>query len=508
MNQLLTSPAHLIAALTLAGTLGSPAVAADEPDDLLRFANGDVIHGHFVGVENGPRLMWQRDDLPSPVGFDASKLRQLVFNSGKPTNALASPSNAVMVNGDLLPGRILKLTDTALTLETEFAGTLEIPRTAVAQINPNPHGGQLHYSGPFNTDGWTMPADANAKDAPALEDEDMPRDPFAPARPQRPANQPQKGEPWLFSGAAFYSNGTLPLLRDVHMPDRARLRFEIAWRSRLNLTIGFHADMKVPTKAAEPQQPQFRGQQNYPYIFGNSYVLTIYSSYAQLWRSGFDEAGNPLSPERIQVGNTSLNLPESGSAVLELRCDRKAKTIALYINDEFALQWDEADTPYAGKGSGIGFICPAGSNQVRISEVLVASWNGMSDSARSMESADTDVVLLVNGTDRFAGNIRQIDNGEVTLTGTYAEMRIPLTEVAEIHFAKDRRMAVAEPSAKNATVKFFPLGRVTGQLITSKDGSLTMDSPILGKLDVNLRYPIMFDFSNTSSFIDDWNVGF
>jgi hypothetical protein len=511
MNALALRATHLTAILAFA--LGPSATGEEKPEDLLRFTNGDVIHGRFVGVENGPRVLWQREDLANAVGFDASNLRQLVFNAGRPANALAEPSNAVLVNGDLLPGRIIKLSDTSLTLETEFGGTLEIPRNALAQLNPNPHGGHLFYSGPFNTDGWSMPADPNAKDPQAPDEDEAQRDAFAPQRRAQQA-KPEKGDPWLFSGAAYYSNSTLPLIREVNMPDKARFRFEISWKSRLNLSVGFHADFKVPAKpAADRPQPQGgmflgRGQQSFPYVFGNAYVLTFYSSFAQLWRCGFDEAGNPLAPERLQVGNANLNLPESGSATLEFRCDRKAKTIALFINDEFALQWDEANSPYAGKGGGIGFISTAGSNQVRVSEILVTSWNGMSDSARSMESSEHDIVLLTNGTDRFAGKVREVDNGVVTIAGTYAEMRIPMGEVSEIRFAQNKRLATAQTPPKQATVRFFPVGQISGQMVASKDGVLSMESPILGKVQVNLRYPVMFDFANSRSFIDDWNAGF
>lgn len=508
MNATALRPAHLTALLALA--LGLAANGADKPEDLLRFDNGDIISGSFGGVEIGPRILWKRDDIANPVAFDVSKLRQLVFNSGHPNKAVTDPSNAVLVNGDLLPGRIIKLTAEALTLETEFAGILEVPRKAVAQINPNPHGGKLHYSGPFNTDGWSTPADPSAKEIQVPDEDEEQRDPFS-RRPAPPVNKPQKGDPWLFSGAAYYSNSSLPLMREANMPDKARFRFDISWKNRLNVTVAFHADFKVPAKPADAAQAQGgmmgRGQQNFPYIFGNAYVLTFYSSYAQLWRCGFDDAGAPLAPERLQVGNTSLNLPESGSATLELRCDRQAKTIALFVNEEFALQWDEADGPYAGKGGGIGFISATGSNQVRISDILVASWNGMTDSARSMESSEQDVILLANGTDRFAGKVRDIENGAVTLTGTYAEMRIPVGEISEIRFAQNKAASTVVP-AKQTGLRFFPLGKISGQLIATKDGVLSLESPILGKVQVDLRFPVMFDFGGSRSFIDDWNAGF
>src|SRR6478672_5120892 len=56
----------------LAGMIG---LMAAEPSDLLRFTNGDQLHGSFLGMKAGPQAVWQRDDLTAPVDFKTSRLR-------------------------------------------------------------------------------------------------------------------------------------------------------------------------------------------------------------------------------------------------------------------------------------------------------------------------------------------------------------------------------------------------------------------------------------------------
>ena len=46
--------------------------AADSPD-LLRFTNGDQLHGTFLGIKEGPQAVWQREDVAAPVDFKTTQ---------------------------------------------------------------------------------------------------------------------------------------------------------------------------------------------------------------------------------------------------------------------------------------------------------------------------------------------------------------------------------------------------------------------------------------------------
>ena len=102
-----------------------------------------------------------------------------------------------------------------------------------------------------------------------------------------------------------------------------------------------------------------------PRLFGNSYVLQMYSSYLMLYRTSVDADGK-AALERVQLNNNNLRLGESGQAKVEIRSNRRTGGISLFINDEFVAQWSESDLAgrdagkFAGKGSGFGFVVQGG----------------------------------------------------------------------------------------------------------------------------------------------------
>ncbi|RZK54797.1 MAG: hypothetical protein EOO59_11110, partial [Hymenobacter sp.] len=59
---------------------------------------------------------------------------------------------------------------------------------------------------------------------------------------------------------------------------------------------------------------------------------------------------------------------------------------------------------------------------------------------------EQDIVLLANGTDRFAGKVGGFGDGKVTMEGKYGRFRFELADIAEIRFARNR---LAEESARD-----------------------------------------------------------
>ena len=492
--------------------------AADAPADLLRFTNGDRLDGTFAGLKAGPTILWKRGDVDLPVEFKATQLRQAVLRGGRAAKSFQDFSSIGLTNGDRIPGTLVAINASDVTIETAFAGALVVPRNRVGMIAPNPLGGKMLYNGPFSEEGWSVVAPAEeVKGAPAPIVQGLQQ------QLQKQDGEPEKVLPWTYSSGSYYSrNGTSALVRDVGMPDRAMMKFRVAWKSRLSLAIAFHADLTPAPKpkpdAANPQNPQnvqlrqeFGSSQNYPKMFGNAYVLNLYSSYMILYRCGYDKDGKP-NMERVQSGATNIRLSESGDASVELRCNRLTGDISLFLNDEFAMQWTESveanGGTYAGRGGGIGFQSQGSGSQVRISDLVVAEWNGMPDAARSLQTDDQDIILLTNGTDRFSGEVSGLSGDKIQLKGRYGNFEFPLREIAEIRFAKNRLAKSSEPPNDAVTVRFQPFGKISGTPSPSEPGAFALNSALAGKMTINLDYAVMLDFKNTNSFLDDWDPEF
>ena len=504
----MTLPTLHAFALAAIAAASAAASAADQPaDDLLRFSNGDQLHGHFAGLGADGRIAWQRPDLSTEPAFDPAKVRQVVLRGGRPARGIDAPAAVRVVGGDRLPCSITGLDERALVIDTPYAGRLTIPRNRVDTLSPQPFGGAVRYSGPFTPDGWRIvePPAASQPPAAALESKD--------AAPEKTPPPP----PWVFSRTAWYSGGEQtahPLVLDQAMGDSAVLRFHAAWRDtgQVGLSVAFHADFAEPPPQPEDNDAKanrvrhINGPLALPWQFGNCYVLTINPHYSMIYRCGFDEQGKPFTFRMDNAPNSSQQ-PLAGEAEIEIRSDRLQQRILLFINGEFRMQWDESQNPWAGKGAGIGFLADNGG-RFRISELLVTDWNGMPDSARSMETPDRDVVLLANGTDRFSGRVLAIADAQVTVEGSYATMHIPLARVAEIHFARNHLAQLPESTPQQWIAHLHPLGRIAGKPLRSDPDRLVLDSPHLGEVAIQLDFASLLELQTATSFVDDWDTPF
>ena len=531
--------------LSLAGLAAAAAATEMEAPDLLRFSNGDQLHGTFLGIKDGPQASWRRTDLAAPVDFKTTLIRHIVLHGGRPLKPLGLLSHLGLVNGDRIPGTITGIDADQITLDTTYAGLLKIPRQQVAMMAPNPLGGRVYYHGPFVEDEWKMAHPAFPNGLPAAV-------PVPEAKDVKHARTNEEdgdggiagdagdagdgvddkvaGEPpgrWVFSGSAWYwknKRGGTALIRETGMPDRAVLRFNLAWKNRLCLALAFHADFvrPKPKEGEDRKGRKVRGgfisgdAADLPRLFGNSYVLQLYSNYLMLFRTSVSEDGKPAI-EQIQLhNNNNLRLMETGEEQIELRSNRLTGAISLFIDDEFIAQWSESNGPagqgaanFAGKGAGFGFMVQGDDSPVRISDIVVSEWNGMPDSARSLQVDDQDVVLMANGTDRYAGRVRNLDaQGKVIFEGKHGQFHFPLDEVAEIRFARERLASVADEPADKLVVRFCPVGSISGRPQAGDGARLSILSPSAGALQLSLDSAVMLDFNCSKQIIDNWDVDF
>ncbi len=504
----------MIHKLAISWISGVMVLAAAESPDLVRFTNGDQLHGAFQGFKEGAQAIWQSDDAAAPVDFKTAKIRHVVLHGGRPSKSLTSLSHVALVNGDRVPGKITGMDDEAITLETLYAGSLRIPRDQVEMFAPSPLGGRIHYHGPFVEDEWQM-ANASFPDG-------MP-----PASDEKDGKEKDQPGRWAFSGSAWYWPGKFSgtaLLREKAMPDRSILRFDLAWKNRLSMAIGFHADF-AKTKPLDPavkdqgaQQARARGFSSgdstvFPMLFGNSYVLQVVSTHLMLFRTSVDADGGPVV-ERVQINGNSIRLGDSGKAQIEIRSNRLSGQISLFINDEFIVSWSEGGTTpedqarYAGKGGGFGFVVQNEDSPVRISDVMVAEWNGMPDSARSLQTDEQDIVLLANGTDRFSGKVGSLKDGKIHLQGKYGQFLFEIDDIAEIRFARGRLAKETDLASDSLTVRLSPLGRISGRPLAGSASSIRILNPVCGEMNLNLESAVMLDFKPSNNVIDDWDAEF
>ncbi|MDB6080300.1 MAG: hypothetical protein JWO82_4047, partial [Akkermansiaceae bacterium] len=306
----------MIRPVLLTCLLTAACLAADAPaDDLLRFTTGDQLRGTLNEIGDNGKISWSRPDVPQPIEFQRDKIRQIVLRGGHPLVPVTAVNHVALINGDRLPGKLISMDESHVTILTDSAGTIEVPRDAVSFVAPNPFGGRLIYAGPFDESSWKIASlNKPAKEDPAAdpaEDQDGDKE-----------KEKEKWEPsWKHSGAAWYSKaGNDALLLQAEMPDKVMIRFKLSSRGAPGIALAFDADFAHPEAPADADKsPAMSNSTAYSKLFGNAYVISIYPSFAQLYRCGYSKDGKPMIPERLRAGNSNFNIKNTGETLFELR---------------------------------------------------------------------------------------------------------------------------------------------------------------------------------------------
>ncbi|MCH7225309.1 hypothetical protein [Haloferula sp. A504] len=517
MNRLIPTPAILLAGL-IAATAGTAGAEETSPD-LLRLTNGE-LEGRFGGIDRDGVLRWERDDGVAPMEFRTDKVRQIILRGAASLRTDNSTSHIELMNGDRIPGAITGLDAENLTVDSPAAGLLVIPRDVVKRIAPNPFGGRLIYAGPFDPDEWKIDDGSEPKAAadPEENEEADEQEPPAPEESQEPAEEEKEEEAtWRHLGSRWYHvAGGDALTLDADMPRRSVFRFHLDWRGRSPVAVAFHADFapKPPVEkddeegGANNARRVVSSMSELTSYFGRALVMTLRGNYVTLYKSGYGKDGTPYI-NTIRAAKRSLQIDDSGSADFELRTDLDEGFISLFVNGEFAMQWliepvegdeDDSWTP----GGGIGFRVDGSENPLRLSDIILAEWNGMPDAARSLESEEWDVVLLTNGTDRVSGRVETIHNGQLTLEGRYAPLVIPTEEIADIRFAARGLREIDPISDDRIRIHFQPIGIISGVPGVTDSDKMALKSKLMGDLTLDLESAVILEFREGGNFLDAW----
>ncbi len=158
--------------------------------DVLRFKDGDTLHGNVVIIEKG-KLTWSRPDINAPIIMELKNLRGVkLFRDGASNKA---GSKVELTNSDTYYGEIVSMNEDDFVLDTWYAGRLTIPKCMVRNVRPG------SKAGPIILSGFGKLADWPSKD----------------------------GEPKLSGGQLRLNSGRVG--RDLKLPDAVHVQVNVSW---------------------------------------------------------------------------------------------------------------------------------------------------------------------------------------------------------------------------------------------------------------------------------------
>jgi hypothetical protein len=430
---------------TLAPVLAEPAAANAEADSL-SFRNGDVLYGKLLEIQPGNLIRWQHPDASEPIDFKADRVTQIGFS---PRPAMTGRSDYScklwLANGDALAGNLVACDRDALTLDTWYAGKLKIPRRVLQTLAFNARTNQVLFDGLTGLDGWTQ-GDATK------------------------GNAVGEAGQWSYRNGAFYADKSASIARDLKLPDRSQIQFDMAWRGPLFLAIALYTDSLQPIRLDNKENgPDFGAF--YSLRFANTVFVTL-------------EPIRKKEP-RAQLGEPLIiqSLSQKERVHVDVRMSKAEHRVALFFDGMLIKDWIDP-RGFAGDGTGIRLVNnPLSSgNLVKVSNFRVSKWNGVLDDA-AIEAPDTshDVILLESGS-KTSGAVASIADGQISLLTAGGATTLPLADVSAIEFAQFQGQSPPTAAAVNAHAIFRQGGGVTFQLLTWRPDGVAGVSPDFGKV--------------------------
>lgn len=442
---------RLAAGLALTGMCRLLAALSAESDaanlrDTLRLANGDRLAGRIVSASPQKGVFWQYDSNFSPANFRYSAIQEIDlanFQQPKANNPQPGRSAIRLSNGDELVGRLREVTAGEAIFETPYGEALRFPRNRWQWIIFDNQPEEPLFSGPTSLEGWTR-----GEVAPAVM---------------------QSGH-WTYHNQAFYAAKAASIARDLSLPDRSRLQFDLHWKGLLNLAFALHTDYLHPVNlTAKDEEP----------VFGGFYSLRLSSPFVEVVMV------KQKTPLQYLGQMQTRAFSGKRKAHVDIRIDKSAARIVLLVDGELVKQWVDKNG-FAGEGSGIRMV-HQGQGSIRFSDFRVTTWNGQIEEPPAIRAtAKEDLVTLRNGR-RRTGKVQSVQNGALMLALTGGEIEIPLQEIQKIEFAGVANQKTT-PASKSAVIaKFAERGVVHLELSELQDERLRGISPNFGPVSFPLR---------------------
>lgn len=363
---------HLLAllpALSLATAQEQDEVEESLPVFDMHFAGGDVIAGTPTAGN------WENFTLSSSKfegGITVQGDRLLSWQASSPVKREGSDHVARLVfnNGDSLKGAIANVDDENVTLRTDYAGELVIPRIFINSLEVG-DGGNLLFQGPGPVNSWHV--------------------------------EPTRS--WSLRDGTWRCIQNGHLARNVDLPDKFSLSFSGTWRHNLRL--------KVHLGEGEGDARR-----------RNQYVLNLDAGrFSVQRRSARNGRGRmqPLDFNRQKL----MELASLEEASFEVLVDRQEGAIHILQNDFLIGTWrDDAEAMADVIVDRIGFYSDD-SNRMRLEDITVKEWSG---TLPVQESVDEDLLELTESEKDKGYRLMPLANGD-TVIGKILKIRDNAVEV-------------------------------------------------------------------------------
>ena len=442
--------------------LSNLTVADDSLPVTLIFHNGDHISGTIIQW-NPEQIELKSKDMIENSTFSTKNLLSMKIHASNAPKTRTSASQDITtitvkprflkaLGNDKIIGSLDQISATHISLNTPYAGKLNIRRSLIKNISISTNENVI-YQGPNSISEWT--------------------------------DTIHSGSFTYHNGALISGNSNGNITIPIDLPDKAVISLDHTWKNQNKIIIRFYTNDYTMTTPSSFYELSTRYNTFYMRKRINDRTLSFSSTFA---RRGMRRMVPALSKRHAHY---------------DLYIDKKKGLIHLYINGEHYDTFKDENTIKDKKKSpsdkdkpGLQFVSDSKS-PYSISHLKVKSWNGiLPDSDKQNDLRDLDPskqsATLRNG-DAVLGDITGVDKHKLVMQTKFGPIRIPVARLKSINLADDAQDA---PKMYLGDIRayFNDSGSIIVKPISVKGTKMTVSHPAFGKAEFDLRAFKKIDF--------------
>ncbi|MGA0368034.1 MAG: hypothetical protein ACO3N7_01125 [Kiritimatiellia bacterium] len=422
------------------GISAAPGVPPHNWEGQIHLRHGDRLSGRIEAImDDGSTLVLRHPLLTDPLLIESAAVARFeVFDP--PGIRLPRHWQVDLVNGDRLDARDWELTRDGLTLETDSAGRVTVPRAGVRSLT-RMSGETPLLDGPGQPDDWTTTNNAVLKLAP--------------------------------SGGLSLRWGAIS--REISpMPDAFRLDLSIRYAGSPNWSLWFHAEdaglmREMSACLLSRNMNRF------------AFLIKRYKGGEANWGGPVSATVNPTSAGRH-------GQPVSENVTLFF--DRSRRSLRIFLNGE-ALGSSLKIPPFESFGNFLT-LHPQDSNNVELRDIRLSPLTELPPDMADQEGARDSDMIWLRGEKRIKGNIDLPETGAWRVRDASSGREIAKDEILGIAFARsgDSRARVRG----EALVALRDGSRLTMRLTGIDEENMSGESTLAGHIQILLKDVVSIDW--------------
>lgn len=296
---------------------------------------------------------------------------------------------------------------------------------------------------------------------------------------------------WQFRDGAYFATAVGTLGRECHLPTKARIEFDLAWKGQPFFRFSFFT----------------RNPDTYDYSDGWQFYTSSSGYIYSMRRSGMGASSSSGARVPQMLAKNTVRFT--------FLVNTEKETVILLADGERVHEWKNLGSP--GPGTAIVFYNYNASSRVRVSDIRISPWDGRERDAAApgapgddpeklveVPPADSAVVEFVNQ-DRATGTLHGIRDGKLAFDPAGVRLDIPVARAALITFPVAN--APALPKVDGVQVTLHRNERLTLALEQWAAGEILALSPVFGRLKLKPEAVrvLRFNPSAPRGVTDEWN---